>query len=113
VYDRAWVDVQVQVKVTVAPPPATVCGGAGLAAVQVTPAAGFMVGVTAVTLALAPPLFVRASVRVDAWPVSTVVGEAVSVGASAAGACTVTAAPVTAGLTLAPLTASVAATVAP
>jgi hypothetical protein len=101
--------VQVQVKVPVAPP-AMVCG-TGLAAVQ--EAAGLEVGVTAVTLALAPPLFLSDSVRVDAWPVLTVVGEAVSVGARTAGACTVTATPVTVGLTLAPLTASVAATVAP
>jgi hypothetical protein len=113
VWDPAEVAVQVQVKVAVAPPPATVCGVAGLAAVQATPAEGLEVGVTAVTLALAPPLFLSESVRVDAWPVLTVVGEAVSVGASEGGVWTVTAAPVTVGLTFAPLLTSKAPTAAP
>jgi hypothetical protein len=103
--------VQVQEKVAVTPP-GMVCGGAGLAAVQVA-VPGLVVGVTDVTLALVPPLFLRARVRFTAWPTLAVVGEAVSVGASTAAACTVTEAPVTEGLTLAPLTASVAATVAP
>ena len=85
--------------------------GAGLGVLQA--AAGLEVGVTAVTLAPADPLFRRASVRVTAWPVLAVELEGVSVGARTAAACTVTGAPVTAGPMLAPLTASIAATVAP
>jgi NAD/NADP transhydrogenase beta subunit len=98
------------VKFCVAPP--AIVALAGLAAVQVA-VPGLVVGVTDVTLALVPPLFLRARVRVTAWPTLAVVGEAVSVGASTAAACTVTEAPVTVGLMLAPLTESVAATVAP
>jgi NAD/NADP transhydrogenase beta subunit len=110
VYAAAAVAVQVQVKFWVAPP--AIVALAGLAAAQLA-VVGLRVGVTAVTLALAPPLFLSARVRVTAWPVLAVVGNAVSVGASTAAACTVTAAPVTTGLTLVPLTESVAATVAP
>jgi hypothetical protein len=104
------VAVQVQVKFWVAPP--AMLELAGLAAVQVA-VPGLVVGVTDATLAPEVPLFLSARVRVTAWPVLAVVGEAVSVGASTAAACTVTAAPVTLGLMLAPLTESVAATVAP
>jgi hypothetical protein len=104
------VAVQVQVKFCVAPP--AMMALAGLAAVQVA-VPGLVVGATAVTLAPEVPLFLSARVRVTACPVLAVVGEAESVGASTAAACTVTAAPVTAGLMFVPLTASVAATVAP
>jgi hypothetical protein len=105
------VAVQVQVKFWVAPP--TMVAEAGLAAAQLTFVAGLLVGVTAVTEALEVPLFLSASVSVTAWPVLAVDVEGVSVGASVAAAWTVTSAPVTVGLMLAPLVMSVAVTVAP
>ena len=103
----------VQTKVAVAPPPAMDCGGAGLAGLQVAPAAGLAVGVTPVTVAPEVPLLRSTSVKVAAWLVLTVPGKAVRGGARTAAVCTVTGAPVTVGLMLAPLTASVATTVAP
>jgi hypothetical protein len=105
------VAVQVQVKFCVAP--AVMVAVAGLAEVQLLFAVGLRVGATELTEALDVPLFLTASVRVTAWPVLAVAVDGVSVGASAAAVWTVTFVPVTVGLTFAPLTESVAATVAP
>jgi hypothetical protein len=103
----------VQVQVNVPDPPPAMAWLAGLALVQVAVAVPALVGVAAVAFADAWPVLFTVSVRVTAWPVFTVEAPAATLPLSAAAVCTVTPAPVTAGPTLAPLLASVAATVAP
>jgi hypothetical protein len=111
VSDPVVLGVQVQVKVAL-PPPGTVWL-TGLADVQLAVADPERVGVAAVARAAAWPLLLAVSVSVTACPVFTVARLAATLPLSAAAVWTVTFVPVTVGLMFAPLTESVAATVAP
>ena len=81
---------------------------------QVPDVTGETVGVTDATFAVAPPPFASVSVKLTDWPTVAVVRDEVNaLTPTVAGSWAVTAIPVTAGATVAPVFASVATTVAP